>query len=102
MVSGDADKHRETEGRFSVSFYLQDGPEKRCAGKIHANFVFVQDIPFALLRAPDACWIVGRTCIHTMPGSAAGSQRAPSARNILNSQSSAIDLPGASFPVRFY
>ena len=53
-------------------------------------------VPFALLRAPVGLSISDRMCIHWMPGSAAGSPRASSARNVLNSQSAAIAFSAAS------
>ena len=90
----------ETGGRFSVSCPVQDGPVKRCTGKRHAALIFVHDIPFALLRAPAGSRIPGDMCICWMPGSAVIRMRAQSARNVLNSQSAAIALSGASFPVR--
>ena len=71
---------------------------ERWNGKRHAAFVLVQDIPFALLRAPVGCCISGRMFIHWMPGSDGGNLRAPSARNVLNSQSSAIALSVPSLP----
>ena len=89
------------KGAGSGSFFCcEEQAGERWNGKRHAAFVFVHDIPFALLRAPIGLSISGRMCIHWMPGSAAGSLRAPSAGNVLNSQPAAIALSVPSLPAR--
>ena len=58
--------------------------------------MFVQDIPFALLRAPTGSIFPSRMCIHVMLEFAEIRQRAQSAGNVLNSQPAAIALSGTS------
>ena len=73
---------------------------KRCTVKRHAAFMFVHGIPFALLRVPAGSFIPCRVRIHVMLEFADIKQRAPSAKNAMNSQPAAIALSGTSLTVR--